>query len=227
LDAPHQLGIDVYYLGFANEQARYASGTGNENRQSFGSRIFGSKNQWNWNGEGVVQVGTFGDESIFAWTASLDSGYTWDAKFQPRLGLKVDVVSGNTGNGQLGTFNALYFKSGYFNDASMIRPANLIDVHPNLAANLTRDLSVNGGADVFWRYSENDAIYAPPGYVEIPPSEAGSAYVATAVDVNLQWQIQRHIAFGASFVHFFTGSYIHAAGGSDVNYLSTTLSFLF
>jgi hypothetical protein len=227
LDAPHQLGFDVYYLGFANDQARYASGTGNENRQSFGSRIFGSKNQWDWNGEGVVQVGTFGDESIFAWTASLDSGYTWDAKFQPRLGLKVDVVSGNTGNGQQGTFNALYFKSGYFNDASMIRPANLIDVHPNLAANLTRNLSVNGGADVFWRYSEHDAIYAPPGYVEIPPSEVGSAYVATAVDVNLQWQIQRHLSFGASFVHFFTGSYVHAVGGSDVNYVSTTMTFIF
>jgi hypothetical protein len=139
----------------------------------------------------------------------------------------VDVASGNIGNGQQGTFNALYFKSGYFNDASMIRPANLIDVHPNLAANLTHNLSVNGGADVFWRYSEHDAIYAPPGYVEIPPSEAGTAYVATAVDVNLQWQIQRHLSFGASFVHFFTGSYVHAANGNDVNYFSTTLTFLF
>src|ERR1019366_366816 len=199
---------------------------GNENRKSFGSRIFGSRNQWDWNGEGVIQVGTFGDESIFAWTASLDSGYTWDAKFQPRLGLKVDVASGNTGNGHQGTFNALYFKSGYFNDASMLRPANLIDVHPNLSANLTRNLSIDGGADVFWRYSKNDAIYAVPGFVEIPPG-GGSSYVTTALDVNIQWRIQRHLTFGASYVHFFTGSYVHDAGGSDVNYVSTTLTFLF
>jgi len=225
-DAKHKLGMDAYYLGIENQSASYASGTGRENRHSFGSRFFGSRNHWDWNGEGVVQVGTFGDESIFAWTASLDSGYTWDARFQPRLGLKVDVASGDTGNGHQGTFNALYFKSGYFNDASLIRPANLIDVHPNLAANLTRTVSINGGADVFWRYSKDDAIYAPPGFIEIPAT-GGSAYVATALDLNLEWHIQRHLTFGASYVHFFTGSYVHDAGGKDVNYVSTTLSFLF
>jgi hypothetical protein len=228
LDAPHKTGMDAYYIGYANQNAKYASGTGNENRQSFGTRIFGSKHQWDWNGEAVVQVGTFGDESIFAWTASMDSGYTWNATFQPRLGLKVDVASGShdSSGGQLGTFNPLYFKSGYFNDASLIRPANLIDVHPNLSANLTRTVSINGGVDVFWRYSQNDAIYAPPGNVEIPAAP-GSSYFTTAVDVNLQWQIQRHISFGASYVHFFTGDYVQSAGGSEVNYVSTTLSFLF
>jgi hypothetical protein len=226
-DKPHKLGVDLYYLGIANEHARYASGSGDEKRHSFGSRIFGAHNQWDWNGEAVIQVGTFGNESILAWTASLDSGYTWDAKWQPRLGLKVDVASGDNSDGHQGTFNALFFKSGYFNDASTIRPANLIDVHPNLAANLTRSVSVNGGADVFWRYSKEDAIYAPPGFVEIPALKTASAYVATAVDINLQWQIQRHVTFGASCVHFFTGSYVHQAGGNDVNYVSTTLSFLF
>jgi len=52
----------------------------------------------------------------------------------------------------------LYFKSGYFNDASLIRPENIIDVHPNFSANLTRALTIDGGADVFWRYSRNDAV---------------------------------------------------------------------
>ncbi len=227
-DAPHKLGVDFYYLGISDEQGEYASGTGNEKRHTFGTRLFGTRNHIDWNCETAIQIGSFGDESILAWTASLDSGYTWDAKFEPRLGLKVDVASGDTdpNDGYQGTFNALYFKSAYFNDASLIRPANLIDIHSNLAANLTKTLSVNGGADVFWRYTQNDAIYAPPGYVEIP-ANAGSAYVATALDVNLQWQVQRHITFGASYVHFFTGSYIDSAGGSAVNYVSTTLSFLF
>jgi hypothetical protein len=226
-DNSHKLGVDVYYLGIDNQNATYASGTGHENRHTFGTRIFGTQNHWDWNGETAIQVGTFGNESVLAWTASLDSGYTWDAKWQPRLGLKVDGASGDNSDGHQGTFDALFFKSGYFNDASMMRPANLIDVHPNLAVNLTRTLSVNGGADVFWRYSQDDAIYAPPGYVEIPALKTASAYVATALDINLQWQIQKHLTFGASYVHFFTGNYVHAAGGSDVNYFSTTISFLF
>jgi len=225
-DGPHKLGMDLYYLGIANDRTTYASGAGRENRHSFGTRIFGQRAQWDWNGESVIQAGTFGDESILAWTASLESGYTWDARWQPRLGLKVDVASGDTGGSHQGTFDALYFKSGYFNDASVLRPQNLIDLHPNLSANLTRTLSVDGGADVFWRYSKNDAIYTVPGRVEIPAG-GDSSYVATALDANLQWRIQRHLTFGASYVHFFTSSYVHEAGGTDIDYVSTTLSFLF
>jgi hypothetical protein len=94
-------------------------------------------------------------------------------------------------------------------------------------AHFTHTVSAYGGADVFWRYSNSDAIYAPPGNIAIPALNTGTAYVATAVDANLQWNIQRHLTFNASFVHFFTGSYVHAVGGGDVNYVSTTLTFVF
>ena len=228
-DAQHKQGLDLYYLGIANEHGIYASGAGKELRHSFGTRLFGEKDQWDWNAEAVLQTGTFGSNSILAWTASLDSGYTFEEAMQPRLGLKVDVASGdrNPTDGQQGTFDALYFKSGYFNDASLLRPANIIDVHPNLGANLTKTLSVNGGADVFWRYSKNDAIYNPAGMIAVPALSNASSYVGTALDVNFVWQIQRHVTLGLSYVHFFSGSYIHSAGGRDLNYLSTTLSVLF
>jgi len=45
--------------------------------------------------------------------------------------------------------------------------------------------------------------------------------------LNLEWRIQRHVVWQASYVHFFSGSYIRQAGGGDVNYFSTTISFLF
>ena len=215
--------------GFTTTQATYASGTADEDRHSLGLRIFGERNQWDWNEEDVIQVGSFGNNSILAWTASIDSGYTFDAMWQPRLGLKADVTSGSgsTSGGRQETFDALYFKSGYFNDASLLRPQNIIDVHPNAGLKFTRTLSADGGADVFWRYSKNDAVYGVPGNIAIPASGNASSYVGTALDVNLTWQIQRHVSFQASYVHFFTGSYIHQAGGSDVNYVSATLDFLF
>jgi hypothetical protein len=149
--------------------------------------------------------------------------------WRPRLGLKAGVVSGdhNPNDGRLETFDALYFKSGYFNDASLIRPQNIIGVHPNLALKPSRTVSVDGGADWFWRYSRNDAVYAVPGFIAVPALKTASSFVGTAVDVNLTWQIQRHVSLQASYVHFLTGSYIHQAGGHDVDYVSTTLSFLF
>ena len=92
---------------------------------------------------------------------------------------------------------------------------------------MTRNISVNGGADVFWRYSRNDAVYAVPGFIQVPAISTASSFVGTAADLNFEWHIQRHITFLASYVHFFSGDYIHAAGGRDVNYVSTTLSFVF
>jgi hypothetical protein len=227
--APHTLGLDLYYFGIHREHGAYASGTGDEHRHSLGVREFGEWNGWDWNAEQVLQIGTFGNESILAWTAALDSGYTWDAMWSPRLGLKSGIASGehNPNNGRLETFDALYFKSGYFNDASLIRPQNVIGVHPNLTLKPSRTVTVDGGANWFWRYSQNDAVYAVPGFIAVPPLKTASSYVGTALDVNLTWQIQRHLSFQASYVHFFTGSYIHEAGGHDVDYVSATIDFLF
>jgi hypothetical protein len=228
-DAPHTQGLDLYYFGIHRQNGAYASGTGDEHRHTLGLREFGQWDHWDWDTEGAVQVGTFGAENILAWTASESSGYTFDAMWQPRLGLKADITSGNSnpGNGRQETFDALFFKSGYFNDASLLRPQNLIDVHPVASAQLTRDISVDGGADVFWRYSRNDAVYAVPGFIGVPVNSTASAFVGTAADFNFTWHIQRHIIFLASYVHFFSGDYIHAAGGGDLNYFSTTLSFIF
>jgi hypothetical protein len=174
-------------------------------------------------------VGKFADESILAWTASLDSGYTWQVPGKPRLGLKANVTSGDTHphDGELQTFDAMYFKSGYFNDATLLRPENIMDLHPNASFQFSRAVTLDGGADWFWRYSRNDAVYAVPGFIAIPALNTASSFVGTALDLNLNWQLQRHLNLQASFVHFFSGSYIHGAGGRDVNYVSTTLSFLF
>jgi hypothetical protein len=228
-DVAHKDGLDVYYLGIASQNGQYASGTGDEQRHSFGARWFGEKNQWDWNAEAVAQTGSFANESILAWTACMDSGYSWNEPWRPRVGLKTGIASGDHSptNGPQGTFDALYFKSGYFNDASLIRPQNIIGVHPNIAVNPTPSVSLDGGGDAFWRYSRDDAIYAPPGFIAIPALKTASAYVGTAVDVNLEWRIQRHVSFLASYVHFFSGEYIHAAGGHDVDYVSTTIEFLF
>ncbi len=228
-DRPRTIGLDLYYFGIHSEESVYASGTGDEHRHSLGTRQFGAWHNWDWNTEEVLQVGSFGDDSILAWTGSLDSGYTWQTTGKPRLGVKADVTSGDTNphDGRQETFDALYFKSGYFNDASLLRPQNIIDVHPNGSLQLSRSLAFDGGVDWFWRYTRNDAVYAVPGFIAIPAIHTDSSYVGTAFDVNLSWQMQQHVSVQASYVHFLSGSFIHQAGGRDVDYVSTTFSFLF
>ena len=55
LDAPRQVGLDLYYLGIVNNPATYASGTADEDRQSFGLRFFGRRNRWEWNLENTLR----------------------------------------------------------------------------------------------------------------------------------------------------------------------------
>jgi len=221
------LGFDLYYFGVERDKNTYASGTAREDRHTLGTRWFGNRDHWDWNGEAMFQTGTFGSETILAWAAAMDAGYTLDAKWQPRLGVKAGAASGNTGDDHQGTFDALYFKSGYFNDASLLRPENIISVHPNLKLQPTKDLSVDGGVAVFLRYSKDDGIYNPPGFIVLPATQSGSSYVGTALDVNVEWRIQKHVSFLASYVHMATGEYVSSAGGGNVDYVSTTLSFLF
>jgi hypothetical protein len=127
----------------------------------------------------------------------------------------------------LETFDALYFKSGYFNDASLIRPQNVIGVHPNFTVKPSRTVSVDGGANGFGVIRKMTRSMQCQGSSRVPALKNAASYVGTALDVNLTWQIQRHLSFQASYVHFFTGSYIHEAGGHDVDYVSATIDFLF
>ncbi len=228
-DSHRNQGVDIYYFGDTNDAATYASATAEEHRQTFGFRTFGKSNGWDWNEDTVLQVGSFGEQTILAWTASLDAGYTFGMSWQPRLGCKFDVISGDGDptDGRLETFNALYPNPSYFNDAKMVRPANLIDIHPTVSATPSRGVSINGGVDFAWRYSRRDGVYAPSGSVAISALSNEPAYLTTALDINLEWKLQRHVTLLASYVHSFTGDYVHAVGGSDGDYVSATFSFMF
>ena len=224
------VGVNAYYLGIRREQAQFTSGTATEHNHTFGLRLFGKSSGWDYDEEGAIQTGSFGNRSLLAWTLSNDSGYTFaDRPWQPRLGLKADAASGNTDRhgGTLQTFDPLYFKSGYFNDASLYRPSNLMDVHPSLQVTPLESVVLGVASDVLWRYSVNDGIYSPPGNIVLQPNGHGSHYLGTTFEATAEWKINRHLTFDAAYVHFFGGSYVHDVHGHDVNYFSTTLSFLF
>jgi len=119
----------------------------------------------------------------------------------------------------------LYFKAGYFNDASLIRPSNLIDIHPTLQLLPRDNVLVTLGSDVIWRYTTRDGVYGPPGNLALPAG-GGARYVATTAELSAQWQINRHVSWITSYVHFFTGDYVRQAQGGDVTYVGTWVSFI-
>jgi hypothetical protein len=117
--------LDLYYLGFQDDQGDYAQGTASETRHSLGGRLWGKAEGWDYNLESLFQWGHFGSAEIRAWTVASDTGHTWnDAPLQPRLGLRANVASGDDdpNDDALETFNPLYPRGNYFNELATLGP---------------------------------------------------------------------------------------------------------
>jgi hypothetical protein len=219
--------VDLYYLGVRYANQRYVSGSGAELRHSVGTRWSGHLGNWSYDWEPIVQFGKFGNREIFAWTVATDTGYTFaSTPLKPRLGFKADIASGDSAGpgGRFGAFNPLFFKSGYFNDASLIRPTNIADLHPSLQFVPTSAVTATIASDFLWRYSRKDGVYGPGGNIELQPL-AGSRYIGNTAELAVQWKISRHIVGTASYVHLFASDDVKAAGGHSVDYVGTWVSF--
>jgi hypothetical protein len=220
--------LDLYYLGTDDERRRYARGSAAEQRHSLGAQLSGSHAGWQYDWEPIVQFGRFGDQDILAWTLATDTGYRFASlPWQPRLGLKADYASGDRRGpgGRLGSFNPLYFKAGYFNDAALIRPTNIADLHPSLQLAPTTALTATLAVDLLWRATTRDGVYGPAGDLLLPAASSGSRQIGTSAEAALNWKAGRHWVWTLSYVHLFASDAVQAAGGRDVDFLGNWASF--
>lgn len=221
--------LDLYYLGYERDGARFAAGVADEQRHSFGSRFAGKMADWDWDIEGVFQTGTFGSDEIRAWTFASDLGYTFSSlSWQPRFGLKANISSGddNLTDGKLQTFNALLPKLPYFTEANLIAPANFMDLHPTITIAPAKALEVTLGWDVLWKQQNADAFYAPP-LVPVAGTAGSSRFIGHQASVDLKYEFTQYLTLSGSYVHFWAGDGLKAAGGQDGDYIGAWSSFRF
>lgn len=138
-------GLDLYYLGFENSNARYSVGAAVEVRHSIGGRVFGRARRWDWDWEGLAQFGSFGPQDIRAWGFSGDTGYSFTVnEWKARGGLKATAGSGDRDplDGKLGTYNGLFPKLAYFNQAGLLGASNVLDLQPSLTLRPTDSVKI-------------------------------------------------------------------------------------
>jgi hypothetical protein len=224
------LKADLYYLGLDRKGARFAQGIEHEKRHSIGTRIFGASSGFDYNFEGVYQFGSFGQGDINAWTVASDTGYSLkNLPYQPRLGLKLNIASGdrNKNDQDLNTFNALFPRGSYFTENALIGPANFIDAQPNITLKPRDDVTLNFGADILWRENTNDAIYRQPNIAIAGTAGRGDKYTGTQGFVVSTWQVDPHLSVTATYVHFAVGDAIESVGGGDSDYIGSWISYRF
>ncbi|HLP84702.1 MAG TPA: alginate export family protein [Phycisphaerales bacterium] len=228
-----RLALDLYYLGLDRRNSRFVSGVGDETRHSFGARIWGRYAGWDHDTEFVFQFGDFKrgavSEDIVAWTVASNTGYTFEnAAWKPRLGLKLNVASGDDdpNDDTLGTFNPLFPRNNYFNDATLLAPYNFFDVHPSITVKPTDTLTLTASWDAFFRYSTDDAVFSPVG-IAVPASASDDRFVGSSLSMSAEWAINRHVSLAGSYVHFFKGDVVKDADGKDVDFFGIWLTAKF
>lgn len=219
--------IDLYYIGLSDEDSGFAPG-GNELRHSLGLRWWDETGPWIRNTEAIFQFGKAGRRDIRAGAISLGIGRLMaDAPMQPTLMLRADAISGGGDNGALNTFHPLFQANNYFNEGGFISPSNLHNLNPVLMLQPHARVSVSLGVNFQWRFSANDAIYAPPLQRLGDPAPGVDRYLGTAFNAAVTWNISDSAEFAFGFTHHEAGSSLRAVGGKDVDYFQTSLRLEF
>lgn len=221
-------GLDLYWIGYKREDARFDSGVADERRHTLGTRFFGALDGWSWNHEAMLQLGSFGREDILAWSVATETRYTFSrVPLRPFVELKANVISGDGGpGGRLGTFNALFPKGKYFGEIGLIGPANLINLHPVIGVSLGSGWSLSGAAVFYWRQSLEDGVYGNPGNLIRPSAGSRARYVGTQGEVVLGWEATQNVTLETSYALFEPGRFLRETGsGETVHFVGGEIQF--
>jgi hypothetical protein len=224
------LEFDAYYLGLERADAGFSAGAARELRHTVGVRVFGAQGGWDWNVESAMQVGSFGESDIRAWTASIDLGYEFAGTPLPlRIGLKADAASGDRDPDDhvLGTFNPLFPKLSYFSEANLATPANLLDLQPNLRLTLSDSLLVHASWNGLWKHEPADAFYAPPLRPVDGTTPSTSREIGWQGSLLVEWQVMEQLEFAATYVQFEPQAVARQAQGNRGQFFGAWLRFAF
>jgi hypothetical protein len=224
-------GLDLYYFGYVNDAAVFNQGKGRERRHSFGTRFFGGSGRWNWDVEGVFQVGDFAGARIRAGTVALEGSYTFrKVRWQPWIGLREAYLSGdqNPHDHTLGTFNPMFPLGGYFGENSVYGPFNLVNFHPVVGANFGSGWTLGLAFILFWRASLGDGLYDLAGNLLRGDGGSRARHVVTQGDVVVGWAIDRNLSFNLAYSIIKPGPYIADTGpAKTVRFFGTHVLFAF
>ncbi len=226
--------VDIYYLGLDKKRARFDQGVGRERRHTIGTRLWNPRGTLDYNFELAYQFGVFeakrkGD--IRAWTIASDTGYAFrDTPFEPRVGIKANVTSGDKdlNDANLGTFNPLFPKGAYFGQLSPVGPLNHRDLHPNLELTFLKNISLTADWVFYWRQSTLDAVYGLPGNIQRSGNRSHTRFVGHQPGIEVNLRADRHTTFTINYARFLAGRFLRETPlGKNTTYFAAWMTFKF
>lgn len=201
-----------------------------DNQHTFGFHAFGQwlDSHWDYDLSVAGQLGLRGSDSVAAWAAHGEVGYTWDVPWKPRLGIWVNAASGdqkpNDGINQsfdplYGATFAFYGYSGYFLWNNLISPSVRLSVQPRSRIRtelIYRTIWLESSTARWLRADRKN------------PSGQDEDFVGQEIDMRFSYGFFRWLEAEAVYALFLPGSFVANTGPSPVSsftYLQITLRF--
>jgi hypothetical protein len=216
--------IDLYYLGLDLQRVPFdGKGFGREQRETIGTRLWGTTEHWDYNDEFTYQWGWFGpNDDIRAWAISTETGYRIESiSLRPRFALRAMAFSGdqNPSSRTVGTFNSIFEKGPYFSYAELFARRNLVALQPSVELRLSKTVTLMPNPAFFWRESPRDGLYSVGNAVLISGQKSSARYIATQASAQLRWKMNRNMTWFTEYAHFFTGDFLQqSTPGRNINY---------
>ncbi len=231
VSAPNRIagfGIDGYWYAVDRDSAVLREGTGRDQRDNWGGRLWRRGPAWDIDLEGNHQSGTFKDSSIDAYAILFEGGYTLAAQpLKPRLGLRANLFSGdgNLTDGKAGTFVAAFGRSSLITEGAFFGLSNLMDLYPSLTLKPRNNVTVLIGPDFLWRNTKADGIYLGPSGSFAP--YASSRAIGTDLNLDASWQFSKRMQFRVFETYFAASDSFQAHGGRNANYFGMLADYRF
>ncbi|MAB97775.1 MAG: hypothetical protein CMK71_06865 [Pseudomonadaceae bacterium] len=223
--------LDLYLYSSGRDLAVYNNAVGKERRNSFGSRLYGGIDAWDYDLEAVWQSGSTAGQKIRAWGLMSDAGYRFtDLPLTPRLGVRANAFSGDkdSSDSTLNTFAPISAAPALlFTDANWFAAMNLINVGPQLTLDWTPKLTTTLQVEYLARQSTDDGIYFHPTLAPYAANQGDARHVATNTNLYLDWQVNRFAKVHVGYTHVQAGQALKDINGVNSDYLGIYTQFLF
>lgn len=221
------VSADIYFLGLDQSDSTntFNGTTGAERRYTVGGRLFGEvpDSGLDYDFEAAYQFGDLGAGSISAWMFATEVGYTLDKKTALRPFVGFDYASGDrSSGGDVETFNQLFpLAHNYDGYADHVGRQNIIDVNAGVSFKPVKKLTARVAGHLFWRASDNDALYNASGSVLLAGGLATDRFVGSEIDVTLKYKLNDYTYLMFGYSRFFTGDFIKTAAPTESDNIDT------
>lgn len=226
-----RFSVDLFYFNSESNLRQYMFKKGNENRHTFGTRLYSSLGSWNYDVELAKQVGAFDELSISSYMA------VWDFNVSPiqyfYLGFSGNYVPGDKSNSdsELNTFNTLFAKPP-FGQTVALNITNTINLSPYVRYQHTNKWLATLRSSFVTRESLADGIFTP-NMMPLRPilgknKDSNVRHVGNIFTVDANYFPTKNVSLQFELGYCVAGDYMSDTGnGRDVIYFALKNAFKF